>query len=379
MNGRSVAGAVRLRWFDSASEGAVSFGPVGLMYRMYRYILPGVRKELAFWRKAADRIPDPELRRQAIASMASKRFHCQGGAVYAAAQPEARDVLVRLIVAFQTISDYLDNLCDRSTSNDPDDFRLLHRAMLDAIDPESTSGEVDYYALRRERDDGGYLRALVETCRSVIAALPSFGAVRPVVREWVGLYADLQVYKHLAPDRREEQLLKWWDGHRRSYSALRWNEFAAATGSTIGVFHLFASAVNPRLSPGQVEAIRDAYFPYICALHILLDYLIDQEEDRHGGDLNFCSYYRNAEEAADRIGLIESEARRRARRLPDAAFHEMVIDGLLALYLTDPKADAQADVREVRRRLLRGRSWAGRLFWFNCRWIRAKSAWRPLV
>ena len=29
---------------------------------------------------------------------------------------------IKFIVAYQTISDYLDNLCDRSTSLDPDDF-----------------------------------------------------------------------------------------------------------------------------------------------------------------------------------------------------------------------------------------------------------------
>ncbi|MBJ8193199.1 DUF2600 family protein, partial [Bacillus cereus] len=80
---------------------------------------------------------------------------------YAAANMSARQTLIPLIVAYQTISDYLDNLCDRSTSMDPDDFRLLHQAMLDAVNP--TARPVNYYELRREQEDGGYLTGLV-TC-----------------------------------------------------------------------------------------------------------------------------------------------------------------------------------------------------------------------
>ena len=40
---------------------------------------------------------------------------------------------IQFIVAYQTISDYLDNLCDRSTSLDPADFAALHEAMTDAL------------------------------------------------------------------------------------------------------------------------------------------------------------------------------------------------------------------------------------------------------
>ena len=39
---------------------------------------------------------------------------------------------------------------------------------------------------------------------------------------------------------------------------------------------LFLAASHKGLSKQEAEAIYQAYFPYICALHILLDYLIDQ-------------------------------------------------------------------------------------------------------
>ncbi|PYI56663.1 tetraprenyl-beta-curcumene synthase family protein [Paenibacillus flagellatus] len=341
------------------------------MHRIYRYVFPLVRDELKRWRETAERMPDPELRKQAIDSMTHKEFHCKGGAVYAAANLPMRDVLVPLIVAFQTISDYLDNLCDRSTSLDPEDFRLLHRSMLDAVDPDAPLA--DYYALRTEREDGGYLHELVRTCRSCIARLPSYGLVRESVKELVGLYGDLQVYKHIRHDLREGELMSWWETHRPRFSHLRWNEFAAATGSTLGVFYLFLAAADESLDAGRVEAIRDAYFPHVCGLHILLDYLIDQDEDRAGGDLNFCFYYEDGETTANQIAVIAERARRDVVRLDHPQFHRMIIEGLLALYLSDPKVREQEQVRRISRQLMKGSPLMRVFFWANSVWIRKTS------
>ncbi len=325
-------------------------GPLTLMKRVYRHILPGVNKALAGWEEAAGRIPDPELRRQALASIRTKKFHCQGGAVYAAANLGQKDRLISLIVAFQTISDYLDNLCDRSTSQDPEDFRRLHQAMLDAVTPELAPA--DYYAFRSEREDGGYLLRLVDTCREQIAGLPSYASFAAAIRRLVSLYVDLQVYKHIRPELREDALSRWWEAYEQDYPAIRWNEFAAATGSTLGMFMLFLEASRPDADPASADVISRAYFPYICALHIQLDYLIDQEEDRQGGDLNFCFYYGSGEETVRRMSFIFTEARAAIKTLPSPMFHRMVIEGLIALYLSDPKVSDQPDVRAVRSKLL---------------------------
>lgn len=249
-------------------RGMAPAGPVRLMYRVYKYVLPGVREELGSWRRDAEAIPDPELRTQALASIDTKQFHCEGGAVYAAADLDKRDVLIPLIVALQTISDYLDNLCDRSTSLDADDFRLLHQSMLDAVEPDAPLR--NYYALRAEQDDGGYLHRLVRTCQTCAAQLPGYAAAKPHVLELVGLYADLQVYKHISRERRLPQLQAWWERYEAAYPALHWNEFAAATGSTLGMFMLFVAACRPGLAERDAALIREAYFPHVCGLHILL-------------------------------------------------------------------------------------------------------------
>src|SRR5664280_798366 len=90
---------------------------------------PCVHAHLRHWTERARAIPSPELRTQALASIADKTFHCEGGGIYGLLAGQRYREAVRFIVAYQTISDYLDNLCDRSTSLDPDDFRALHASM----------------------------------------------------------------------------------------------------------------------------------------------------------------------------------------------------------------------------------------------------------
>ncbi|MVO98508.1 tetraprenyl-beta-curcumene synthase family protein [Paenibacillus lutrae] len=341
------------------------------MYCIYKYVLPGVRQELEGWRRKARQIPDEELRMQATASLTNKQFHCQGGAVYAVANLPMRRVLISLIVSFQTISDYLDNLCDRSTSQDPEDFRSLHQAMLDAVDPEAPLH--NYYAYRSQREDNQYLADLVKNCQACIADLPSFAMVEADIRSLVSLYCDLQVHKHIHPELREQALLQWWEEHSAGYPELSWNEFAAATGSTLGMFMLFVAASDSSLTEERVRGIRSAYFPYVCGLHILLDYLIDQEEDRIGGDLNFCSYYPDMDRTVQRIAFAAEQARERTSRLEDASFHRMIIEGLLALYLSDPKVKNQKQVRQISRQLMKDSTISRLFFWVNSLWIRRTS------
>ncbi|MNP02495.1 Tetraprenyl-beta-curcumene synthase [compost metagenome] len=346
----------------------VPLNPLSLMSRVYKHILPEVRTELNAWRNVAMKIPDSELQMQALASIDTKQFHCQGGAVYAAIDMPDRDILIRLIVSYQTISDYLDNLCDRSTSMDPEDFRLLHQSMLDAVDPQAELR--DYYALHQEVNDGGYLSKLVKTCQHNIAMLPSYDAVKPYIIDLVSLYIDLQVHKHIDPLLREEALLNWWSLNRDRAPHMEWQEFAAATGSTLAVFMLFLAATNVGLSNEEAASIHKAYFPHLCCLHILLDYLIDQEEDRLGGDLNFCNYYNDSETMLQRITMIVESARKDVITIPSTAFHRMIIEGLLAIYLSDPKVNEQLEVVSASKQLMKGSPLTRMFFFMNSRWIR---------
>ncbi|MDD4356117.1 MAG: DUF2600 family protein [Smithellaceae bacterium] len=103
-------------------------------------------------------------------------------------------------------------------------------------------------------------------------------------------------------------------------------------------------------------------------MRILLDYLIDQEEDRSGQDLNFCSYYENNEQMAERIGYFYHQAQAGVAHLPDAKFHQLIIRGLLSIYLADYKVARQKDVRVVARKLLSLGGSEAFFFYLHC-WI----------
>lgn len=317
------------------------------LYRLFHDVLPSTRSQIAHWTTRATAIPDETLRYQALASLTEKRFHADGGCVYAAFQPLASETLIKLIVALQTISDYLDNLCDRCDVYNPEDFRQLHQAMHDAITPDAV--HKDYYRFRPDANDGGYLDDLVTTCQQSLHELPRYDVVQPRVDWLIQRYCELQEHKHIDPPLRVQTLKLWWSEYQSHFPDMAWYEFAAATGSTLGVFSLFLAATLD-CSRADRELLYNSYFPWICGLHILLDYLIDLDEDKRVGDFNFVECYGTAKEARRRIRYFAAQSFRRAKRIPlGGAIHRYVVQGLLGMYLSDAKVAKQPAVRKTRR------------------------------
>lgn len=337
-----------------------------LLNQLVTSTFPRVDYLLSKWREVLSCAGDPELVAQGLASISKKRFHAQGGSIYALAGKDAH-VLLPFIVALQTISDYLDNLCDRSGCFDMEAFRQLHNAYIEALDPDRPKS--CYYSLYPFQDDGGYLDKLVDECRSVLLQLPSYNIVKRYILRLAGLYSDLQTFKHTVPHLREGLLRDWFGIYAAEYSYLRWWEFAAAAGSTLGIFALCAAAGSGDLQPEDARRIVNSYFPWICGLHILLDYFIDQDEDSQGGDLNFVLYYPDGSTCRERLLFFLSSALGRAAELPDPVFHETVVKGLPAFYLSDPKVEAQG-LQEVARSLLTAGGRSSLIMYSTCRLLR---------
>ena len=166
------------------------------------------------------------------------------------------------------------------------------------------------------------------------------------------LYRDLQVYKHLDPNHRETKLIDWANSHRQLAPSLYWWEFAAATGSTLPTFALVKEAAKKNLTQKQIMAVYDAYFPWISGLHILLDYLIDEKEDLVEGDLNFVSYYETKNQLKQRLMLFIKNSLDNTKGLTNRNFHELVVKGLLAMYLSDPKVKADNELYHLAMELI---------------------------
>jgi len=340
---------------------------------IFLHVRPRVQHYLNGWRQRAEAIPDPELRRQALMSIRDKTFHCEGGAVYALLAGSHFDEVLRFIIAYQTISDYLDNLCDRSTSLDPADFRTLHQSMVHALTPRAPLD--NYYALRQEQNDGGYLADLVKTCQKVLAELPTSPLIAPALHELAGHYRELQVHKHVRQDQRVRRLKEMYLNHPEYAPLMTWYEFSACTGSTLGIFCLLASAFQQGFDEALSQRIRRAYFPWVQGLHILLDYLIDQEEDLASGDLNFCSFYPDTKELERRLKHFYAQADESIAQLPYAPFHRLIIRGLLGIYLVDRKVRRQGGVMEIARSMIRQGGATAYFLFFHCfiyRWLRER-------
>lgn len=336
---------------------------VHLMYHVYKHIFPSVHQELNEWIERAKAIPNAELRSQALASIDGKTFHCEGGSIYSLLAGDNRGEAIRFIVAYQTISDYLDNLCDRSTSMDPDDFRMLHQSMTDALTP---ANEIkNYYSYREDQDDGGYLRDLVKTCQDTLEKSNYYSLIQTHTIKLGSLYTDLQVHKHVVEEERIPRLKKWFKNHQEQWPHLEWYEFSACTGSTLGIFCLVSYMLGGKIDAPLAAQIEKSYFPFMQGLHILLDYYIDQKEDEEEGDLNFCAYYDHEEQMKKRFSYFVQKTHREIQLLPDPAFHQMIHEGLVGMYLADRKVKKINNAKSFVKDLLRVSGKKATFFYYN--------------
>ncbi|MCP8617809.1 tetraprenyl-beta-curcumene synthase family protein [Salirhabdus salicampi] len=339
--------------------------PLQLVKACYGKLFPEVHRELSYWEKKAKNIPNEELRTQALSSLSTKAFHCEGGSAYALLAKDQWRTSVRFIVAYQTISDYLDNLCDRSTSLDPKDFEQLHKSLTDALSPNMDEPLPNYYQYREDQDDGGYLHELVNTCQVVLQSIENLHRFQSYLHKLASYYSELQVHKHVKVDERLHRLTSWFQHHQRQWPNLSWYEFSASAGSTLGVFCLVSYGLRGDLSDSLWERVYNSYFPYVQGLHILLEYYIDQIEDMREGDLNFCSYYDSNEELKQRILYFHKQGNIKLQELPDYAFHHLIQNGLIGMYLADQKLKEIDHGKKTMKALLKAAGGKAKFFYVN--------------
>jgi tetraprenyl-beta-curcumene synthase len=299
-------------------------------------VQPLVRRELAHWRGRAREIPDPALRANAMAGM-SKRGNMDGAALFAVLAPRSRrGETVRALVAFQTAYNYLDALGEQPSADPIANGRELHRALLVALDPAAP--HPDYYALHAQREDGGFLVALVDACRTALAALPSRAAVAGAASAAAAGIVTFQSLNLTERQGGHEALERWARRQTTDSSGLHWWQTAGASGSSLVVHALIATAASPHASRRDVEAIEAAYFPWVCALHTLLDSLVDVAEDEHAGQRNLLSHHASREQAAFAMKMLARRATDAVGSLPDEQHHRVILAAMVGHYLSRPGA-----------------------------------------
>jgi tetraprenyl-beta-curcumene synthase len=307
----------------------------GAASRYWLGVFPLVGRELRHWHERARQIPDPVLRRLALLTQQVERGNYDGAAAYAVLVPRAyRARVVRAVVAFQTTYDYVDTLSEQPCADPVANGRQLHLALLRALDPDSE--HVDYYEYAPNDRDNGYVRLLVQACRDSLRTLPSYAIVAQSALRAASTIVAYQSLNHEQATAGPRALAQWGAQLTPPGSGLRWWEAAAGGASSMTVFALIAAAAKPSLSTADTAAISDAYFPWISALHVLLDSLIDRAKDLEHGHHNLIDHYASPTETAQRLGWIATRALRGAEALPNGAQHALILAAMTSFYLSSP-------------------------------------------
>ena len=312
--------------------------------------IPTVVRELRKWRALAAEIPDEVIRADAIEALDRKRGNTHGAALFWTL-PNARDEwLLRLLVTYQAMWDFLDCVSESGARAGQANGLQLHQALVNALDPSRPIS--DYYPLHPWRNDGGYLRALVEACRQCCHELPSFQKVRPVlVRE--AKRASVQAINHdLDPVGRQAALGEWVAREYPDEHEVTWFELAAAAGAGLAIYALFVLASEPECTESDVSRVYNAYFPWTSAVATMLDSFVDQVEDEANGDHCYVAYYQTPEHATECIGRLVRRCLHETRALRNSDRHTLLAACMVAMYLSKDSARTEG-MRAMTQSLLR--------------------------
>lgn len=298
--------------------------------------LPSVRREVSRWRALADRIPDAPLRQDALDALERKRGQTDGAALFSILPRRRNHSYLQFLTAYQIIWDYLDSVSERGAAVGIQNGRQLHLALVDAVDPDSPNR--DYYRFNPWREDGGYLQALVGTCRDCCRRLPSFERVQALVlRE--ALRAQVLALNHEPePALRDTALRAWTAAEFPAEQDAAWYELSGAASAGLAAFALLALACEPCCSDEAIACTHAAYFPWVSAVACMLDSYADQAEDQANGDHSYIAHYPTPQIAVTQTCRLVRRCMRELSGLANSEAHLLISGCMVALYLSKDSA-----------------------------------------
>ncbi|HTD08613.1 MAG TPA: DUF2600 family protein [Solirubrobacteraceae bacterium] len=340
--------------------------PAALTHAVSRELLWGLRhvsREVACWRARAESIPDPELRADALSAIDCKRGNINGAAMFWTL-PNRRDHnLLKALIAYEVLADYLDCVSERGAGLGLANGRQLHAALVEALDPRAPIS--DYYRHHDRHEDGGYANALVRSCRTSCAELPSFAEVQPFLARAGELSQVLALNHESPPPAREHKLKEWADTNCPTQSRLdnkrdtpavqTWFERAAGASAWLTVFAMLALATerpSAERQPRDVQHVYESYLRWIAPIGAMLDSYGDLDRDLANGEHSYISYYPNMGSAVERLGALIHRSRQVSASLPHGARHSLIAACMVAFYLSKDSVSTlamSASTRELQR------------------------------
>ncbi len=288
------------------------------------------------WRALASSIPAAPIRHDALSALNTKRGHIDGAVLFSILPRGRNASLLRLLVAYEVIWDFLDTVNEHGATAGQANGRQLHLALIDALDPSRPIS--DYYSHHPWREDGGYLRSLVEVCRKSTAELPSYDRVRPLLIEEATRGQVLAINHELDETQRDASLREWAAQQLPRGRETSWFELTGAASASLTVHALLALAAEPVLSDAEVTRTRGAYFPWISAATTMLDSYVDQAEDAANGDHSYIGHYPTPQIAIRRTRELVHHSLCQASTLPGGERHTLIVACMAAMYLSKDSA-----------------------------------------
>jgi tetraprenyl-beta-curcumene synthase len=308
----------------------------GVVTRELFWGLRSVSGEVAHWRRLAADIPDDALRRDAQTALERKRANIDGAALFWTLPRVRSPVLLRLLVAYEILADYLDCTSERGAQVGIANGLQLHRALIDALDPSANLD--DYYRHHPWSQDGGYLCALLETCRDACSRLPSYQTVRPSVLGAARLTQVLALNHEPDPQRRDAALRTWAGTHFPGPSNLAWWESTGGASAWLTILALLGLAAEPACTDDHARKVYAAYLPWVSLAGTMLDSYGDMTEDAAAGDHSYIGHYPNPAVASQRITEIVERSLHETQTLRDGHRHVVIVGCMIAMYLSKDSA-----------------------------------------
>jgi tetraprenyl-beta-curcumene synthase len=291
-------------------------------------IVPHARREIRRWARVAAAIPDPVLRAHATGSIAVDASNAEAVAAFAAIAPRRlRRTTTELLVTYQLLVDYVDTLGERVCAD-----RLLAGLAIGSALPAAVATPASPIDLDPLGDDGGYLVALVATCRSLLWQLPAAAGVARQAHVAAVRCGDALAHTHTAAEHESIADLRAWASAQADAADYSWWEVAAGGNSSIAILALLGTAADAQTTERFAGAVADAYWPHVCVMSTMLDSLVDYERDADTGDFSFVSHY--PEHDAARRGLVDSATNSLAatQQLRHSGIHTMIVCGVAGYY-----------------------------------------------
>lgn len=302
--------------------------------------LRAVAREVARWRRLATTIPDDTLRHDALGAIDRKRANIDGAALFWVLPRHRNPNLLRLLVAYEILADFLDCTSERGAHAGIANGLRLHGALRDALDPAAPIS--DYYRCHPWTHDGGYLHRLITTCQRKCELLPSFHATRPFLNRAASLTEVLALNHEPDPSSRDAALSAWASLRFPEQSEVAWFELCGGASAWLTIFALLALATNPTSKAAEAKDVYDAYLPWVSLTGTMLDSYVDMTEDTSNNAHSYIAHYPDKQLATERTIEIVGRSLREVNGLRDRHRHLVIVGCMVAMYLSKDSARTPA-------------------------------------